>query len=269
MKSVLTVAGSDSSGGAGIQADIKTICCNGVYASSCITSLTAQNTMGITAVMDVSPEFLKKQLEAVVCDIVPDAVKVGMVSSVSLQNAIEEVLRKYRLTNVVCDPVMISSTGHMLVSDECISNLTKKIFPLCTLVTPNISEAQSLSGVCITDKNGMEEAGKIISRRCGCSVLVKGGHSASNADDFLAFRDGETMWFRGNRIGNPNTHGTGCTLSSAIACNLAKGFSLVESIERGRKYIRGALEAGLDLGQGSGPLMHNFNIKDEYLEENV
>lgn len=264
MKTALTIAGSDCSGGAGIQADIKTMTMNGVYAMSCITALTAQNTTGVTGIMEVSPEFLKQQIDAVFTDIFPDAVKIGMVSSPDLIKVIAERLTFYNAKNIVVDPVMVATSGSKLIADDAIEVLIDKLMPLATVVTPNIPEGEILSGMKITSKEEMEEAAKKISEKLGgnVSVLLKGGHSICDADDLL-YAEGEKMWYQGKRIDNPNTHGTGCTLSSAIAANLADGKSLSDSVRNAKTYISEALEAGLDLGKGSGPLMHNYRLFEE------
>jgi len=265
MKTALTIAGSDSSGGAGIQADIKTMTMNGVYAMSAITALTAQNTTGVSGIMEVSAEFLKEQIDAVVTDIFPDAIKTGMVSSVELIKVIASSIRQYSLTNLVVDPVMVATSGAKLISDEAIDCLKKELLPLAKIITPNIPETQTLiSGSPVSSEKDMEEAAKKIYELYGCAVLVKGGHSINDANDFLYGKadDGKIIakWFTGKRIANSNTHGTGCTLSSAIAANLAKGESLVNAVEKAKDYISSALSAMLDLGKGSGPLMHNFAI---------
>ena len=261
MKKALTIAGSDSSGGAGIQADIKTMTMNGVYAMSAITALTAQNTTGVTGILEVSQDFLTKQLDAVFEDIFPDAVKIGMVSSSELIRVIADSLARYRAANIVVDPVMVATSGARLIEDEAIDTLKSRLLPLATVITPNIPEAEILSGMTITDEAGMEKAARALYERYGCAALVKGGHRINDANDVLfASQDRGPVWFRGRRIDNPNTHGTGCTLSSAIASNLAKGYSLEESVERAKEYLSGALAAMLDLGKGSGPLAHNFAI---------
>jgi hydroxymethylpyrimidine/phosphomethylpyrimidine kinase len=261
MKKALTIAGSDSSGGAGIQADIKTMTMNGVYAMSAITALTAQNTTGVIGILEVSPDFLTKQLDAVFEDIFPDAVKIGMVSSSELIRVIADSLARYGAANIVVDPVMVATSGARLIEDEAIDTLKSRLLPLATVITPNIPEAEILSGMTITDEAGMEKAARVLYERYGCAALVKGGHRINDANDVLfASSDRGPVWFRGRRIDNPNTHGTGCTLSSAIASNLAKGYSLEESVERAKEYLSGALAAMLDLGKGSGPLAHNFAI---------
>lgn len=257
MKTALTIAGSDCSGGAGIQADIKTMTTNGVYAMSAVTALTAQNTTGVYDVMEVTPEFLGLQLDLIFNDIYPDAVKTGMVSSRELIGVIAEKLTEYKAKNIVVDPVMVSTSGSKLLSDDAIADLKEKLLPLADVVTPNIPEAQVLSGIDIENAEDMINAAKIISETYGCRVLCKGGHSINDANDLL-YIDGKYTWFEGIRIDNPNTHGTGCTLSSAIASNLAKGYSLEESVRMAKEYISGALSAMLDLGKGSGPLNHMY-----------
>ena len=264
MKTALTIAGSDSSGCAGIQADIKTMTANGVYATSAITALTAQNTTGVYGILESTPEFLANQLDCVFTDIFPDAVKTGMVSSTALIAVIADKLRQYKARNIVVDPVMVATSGARLISEEAVDALKEKLLPLATLLTPNIPEAEVLSGMTISDPAGMERAARAISEQYGCAVLCKGGHQISDADDLL-WRNGAGVWFRGRRIQNSNTHGTGCTLSSAIAANLAKGYDLDRSVQRAKDYISGALAAMLDLGKGSGPMDHMFDLKGEFV----
>ena len=266
MKTALTIAGSDCSGGAGIQADIKTMTMNGVYAMSAVTALTDQNTTGVTGIQESSPEFLEMQLDAVFEDIYPDAVKIGMVASGELIRAIADRLRHYDAGNVVIDPVMVSTSGSALMRTDAVNTLVEELLPLATLVTPNIPEAEVLSGRTISTKEDMIEAAKQIGDENHCAVLLKGGHSVNDANDLL-YAEGRLTWFQGKRIDNPNTHGTGCTLSSAIASNLAKGFSLEDSVERAKSYISEALGAMLDLGKGSGPMQHNFGLTGEYAKE--
>lgn len=266
MKKALSIAGSDCSGGAGIQADIKTMTMNGVYAMSVVTALTAQNTLGVYAIQESTPEFLKQQTDAVFEDIFPDAVKIGMVSSAELIEVIADRLKFYNAKNIVVDPVMVATAGSTLMKTDALQTLTGKLLPLATVITPNIPEAQVLSGITVTNKVEMEKAAKHIGDTYGCAVLLKGGHSINDANDLL-YADGKMMWFAGKRIDNPNTHGTGCTLSSAIASNLAKGFTLEESIKRAKEYIQGALKAMLDLGKGSGPMQHNFALQGGYEKE--
>ncbi len=266
MKTALSIAGSDSSGGAGIQADIKTMTMNGVFAMTAVTALTAQNTTGVTGILEATPEFLKAQLDAVFTDIFPDAVKIGMVSSSELIEVIADSLRGYGARNIVVDPVMIATSGSALIKTDAVETLMRELLPLATVVTPNISEAEVLSGMKIADAADMEKAAAAINKAFGCAVLLKGGHSVNDANDLL-FADGEATWFNGKRIDNPNTHGTGCTLSSAIASNLAKGYDLRTSIKRAKDYISGALSAMLDLGRGSGPMQHNFDLTGRFAEE--
>ena len=266
MKTALSIAGSDSCGGAGIQADIKTMTMNGVYAMSAITALTAQNTTGVRAIQESTPEFLKEQIDAVFEDIYPDAVKIGMVSSRELIRVIAERLRYYQAANVVVDPVMVATSGSSLMKTDAVQTLCQELLPIATLITPNIPEAEVLSGMTIESKEEMVTAIKQIGETYGCSVLLKGGHRVNDANDLL-YANGELRWFEGKRIDNPNTHGTGCTLSSAIAANLAKGFSLTESVKRAKAYISGALAAMLDLGKGSGPMAHAFNLQGEFAKE--
>ena len=266
MKTALTVAGSDCSGGAGIQADLKTMTMNGVYAMSAITALTAQNTTGVRAIQESTPEFLKQQLDAIFQDIYPDAVKIGMVSSCQLIRVIADRLKYYDAKNVVVDPVMVATSGSALMKTDAVRTLVEELIPLSSLVTPNVPEAEILSGLTIKTKEDMITAAKQLGDRYHCAVLLKGGHSINDANDLL-YANGELIWFEGKRIDNPNTHGTGCTLSSAIAANLAKGFTLAESVQRAKNYISGALGAMLDLGKGSGPMNHAFDLQGEYARE--
>ena len=263
MKTALTIAGSDSSGGAGIQADIKTMLCNGVYAMSAITALTAQNTTGVTDIMEVTPEFLGKQLDMIFTDIYPDAVKIGMVSNPILIKKTAEKLKEYQAKNIVVDPVMVATSGASLMREEAVETLKAQLLPLADLLTPNIPEAEVLADMKICTEEDMITAAKKISDSYGCAVLCKGGHSIQDANDLL-YSNGRYQWFQGKRIENPNTHGTGCTLSSAIASNLAKGFFMEESVQRAKEYISGALADMLDLGKGNGPLNHGFGIKTEF-----
>ena len=263
MKTALTIAGSDSSGGAGIQADIKAMTMNGVYAMSAVTALTAQNTTGVFAIQESTPEFLAAQIDAVFGDIFPDAVKIGMVSSSNLIHVIAESLKKWQAKNIVVDPVMVSTSGAKLIDDDAVKTLADELLPLALVATPNIPEAEILSGMKIVDEAGMTEAAKVIAERFGCAVLVKGGHMISDANDYL-FTGESGSWLKGKRIDTHNTHGTGCTLSSAIAANLAKGYALTESVRLAKEYISGALGAMLDLGKGSGPMNHAFNLTGRF-----
>lgn len=264
MKTALTIAGSDSSGGAGIQADIKAMTMNGVYAMSAITALTAQNTLGVSGIMEVTPEFLRAQIDSVFTDIYPDAVKIGMVSSSGLIRAISEALRHYNARNIVADPVMVSTSGAKLITDDAVQTLAEELLPLATLTTPNIPEAEILSGMKIHGRDDMEKAGAKINADYGCAVLVKGGHDVNDADDLLCAGHGAFTWFHGKRINTRNTHGTGCTLSSAIAANLAKGYELVDAVRLAKEYISGALGAMLNLGQGCGPMNHAFDLSGKF-----
>ena len=262
-RAVLSIAGSDCSGGAGIQADLKTMTMNGVFAMSAITALTAQNTIGVQGIFEVSPAFLGMQIDSIFTDIRPHAVKIGMVSSVELIEKIAEKLKEYQAENIVIDPVMVATSGSALMKNNAVSALAEKLLPLAAVVTPNIPEAEILSEMKIENEKDMEEAAKKIGDTYGCAVLVKGGHSINDANDLL-YHDGTYKWFYGKRIHNPNTHGTGCTLSSAIASNLAKGYSLEDAVKKAKAYISGALSAMLDLGAGSGPMDHAFDLKKEY-----
>lgn len=274
MKKVLTIAGSDSSGGAGIQADIKTITAHKLYAMSAITALTAQNTTGVSGVLEVSSEFVTKQIDSIFSDIIPDAVKIGMVSNAGIIKAIAEKLLEYKASNIVVDPVMIATSGSKLLNDNAVEALKAWLLPLAVLITPNIPEAESLCGFKIKSKDEMQKAARLISHMVNSArrvsyyaamdsrdtgILIKGGHFQQNADDLL-YHKNEFFWFEAPRINNPNTHGTGCTLSSAIACGLATGKTLNESIQNAKAYITGALLDGLDIGKGSGPLNHCYKL---------
>jgi hydroxymethylpyrimidine/phosphomethylpyrimidine kinase len=262
-KTALTIAGSDSGGGAGIQADIKTMTVNGVFATSAITALTAQNTTGVRDILNSTPDFLAHQLDAVFEDIYPDAVKIGMVSAAELIEVIADKLTEYRAKNIVVDPVMVATSGARLISEDAVQVLKERLLPLALLCTPNIPEAEVLSGMEIHSPADMETAAKMIHEKYGCAVLLKGGHDLNDANDLLCSGNG-LQWFRGKRIDNPNTHGTGCTLSSAIAANLAKGKTLEDSVDAAKRYISGALAAMLDLGSGKGPMDHAYTVEGEY-----
>ncbi len=263
MRTALTIAGSDSSGGAGIQADIKTMLANHVYAMSAITALTAQNTTGVSDIMESSPEFLKEQLDCIFTDIYPDAVKTGMVSSIGLIKVISERLKFYEAKNIVVDPVMVATSGARLISEDAIETLKESLLPIATVITPNIPETEVLSGMKINSAEDMITASGKIYDAYGCAVLCKGGHNLNDANDLL-YTGNSFKWFNGKRIANSNTHGTGCTLSSAIASNLAKGYDLETSVLYAKNYISGALSAMLNLGKGSGPMDHGFAINGEY-----
>lgn len=264
MKKALTIAGSDSSGGAGIQADIKTMTANGVFALSAITAMTAQNTMGVADIMEATPEFLSKQIECIFDDIRPDAVKIGMVASAGLIEVIADKLAQYHAENIVVDPVMVATSGARLISEDAIDMLKERLFPLADILTPNIPEAEVLSGMKIRSKEDMQEAVRLIGDAYHCAVLLKGGHQLNDANDLL-YKNGVSKWFYGKRIDNPNTHGTGCTLSSAIASNLAKGYPMETAVERAKDYISGALAAMLDLGKGRGPMNHMFDLDSAFI----
>lgn len=259
MKTALTIAGSDSSGGAGIQADLKTFLANGVYGMSAITALTAQNTCGVRSVLNSTAEFLSDQLNAIFEDILPDAVKVGMVSSATLIEVIAAKLKRYGAKNIVVDPVMVATSGARLIDADAVQSLQEKLFPLAKIITPNLPELEVIVGEKISEPHDMELAAQKIFDRYGCAVLAKGGHGQNDANDYLF--DGAGIWFYGRRIDTTNTHGTGCTLSSAIAANLAKGHDLKTSVGRAKNYLTGALSTGLNLGNGSGPLDHGFNLR--------
>lgn len=259
MKKVLTIAGSDCSGGAGIQADIKTVTVHKMYAMSVITALTAQNTLGVTDILNSTPEFVSAQMDAVFTDIYPDSVKIGMVSSSEIINAIADKLIEYKAKNIVLDPVMVSTSGHKLIFDDSRDALLKRLLPLADIITPNIPEAEVLCGFNIKNCDDMIKAGEYIAQNYSGAIFIKGGHLVSDATDLLYYK-GKIHWFKCKKIENPNTHGTGCTLSSAIACNLADGKGVVESIKCAKEYLTGAIGAMLDLGKGSGPLEHTYNI---------
>lgn len=259
MKKVLSIAGSDCSGGAGIQADMKTITAHKMYAMTAITALTAQNTTGVYGVQEATPEFVGSQLDCIFRDIRPDAVKIGMVSNGEIVKVIAEKLREYQAENIVVDPVMVSTSGSTLMQGDAGQVLKEELFPLAKIITPNIPEAQVLAGMKIGSLEDMERAAEKIFCFTGGGVLIKGGHLEETADDLLYTEKG-CLWLKGQRIKNPNTHGTGCTLSSAIACELAAGRNLEESVRLAKEYITGALLADLDLGQGSGPLDHMWNL---------
>ena len=266
MKTALTIAGSDSSGGAGIQADLKTMIANGVYAMTAITALTAQNTTGVQGIFEVTPEFLEQQIDSVFTDIRPDAVKIGMVSSVGLIESIAKKLKQYEAENIVVDPVMVATSGSRLISEDAIGALKELLLPMAAVLTPNIPETEVLSGMEVKTADDMIAAAKYISETYHCAVLCKGGHQLNDANDLL-YRNGDYKWFNGKRIDNSNTHGTGCTLSSAIASNLAKGYDLDTAVERAKAYISGALAAMLDLGHGSGPMDHAFDFRGKGFAE--
>lgn len=260
MKTVLTIAGSDCSGGAGIQADLKTMAAHGVYGMSAVTALTAQNTTGVYGISEVSPEFLGKQLDCIFTDIFPDAVKLGMLSDSDLMRMTAKKLREYGARHIVLDPVMVSTSGSLLMKEDAAEVLKEELFSLAELITPNLPEAEALAGIKVRTPEDMEKAAEIIWENWHCAVLCKGGHSVNDANDLL-YRNGTAIWMKGVRIDNPNTHGTGCTLSSAIACHLAMGDTLETAVEKAKEYLSGALADGLNLGRGCGPLNHVYRIR--------
>ena len=259
---VLAIAGSDSSGGAGIQADIKTIAAHGLFAETAITALTAQNTCGVRDVMEATPQMVAEQIDAVFEDIPPVAVKVGMVSSAAIVEVIAERLEHWGAENVVVDPVMVATSGARLIDDGAAGALVGRLLPLARVITPNIPEAEALLGEPVRNEDERERAALALAERLGCAVLVKGGHGVADANDVLVESavDDEgaprVTWLRAPRVKTGNTHGTGCTLSSAIACGLAEGLALPEAASRAKDYLTGALSSGLDLGRGSGPVDH-------------
>lgn len=264
MRTALSIAGSDCSGGAGIQADIKTMLANGVFAMTVITAVTAQNTTGVKGIWEVPAEFVSQQIDAVFEDIPPNAVKIGMISSAENAERIAERLAYYRAENIVTDPVMISTGGTRLISEEAEDILKKRIFPISRLITPNIPEAETISGVKIASLEDMERVAAIIYEKYGCNVLCKGGHSAGSPDDLLYTAQG-CMWFAGKRVNVGEVHGTGCTLSSAIAASLAKGYDLPDSVKIAKEYITGAVSSALDIGKGSRQPDHGFDLKSKFI----
>lgn len=259
MKKVLSIAGSDPSGGAGIQADIKTITAHKMYAMTAVTALTVQNTTGVFGVFEAPAKFVAKEIDSVMDDIFPDAVKIGMVSDEGIVRTIAERLSFWKAKNIVCDPVMVATSGGKLMNEGARAALIEVLIPLAEVITPNIPEAVVLSGVPIYTRKDMLRAAEKIARQYGGWIVIKGGHLPNAADDLL-FRDGKAVWLEGEKLENPNTHGTGCTLSSAIACGLADGKTVEESVRAAKEYLTGALRDGLDLGRGSGPLNHCYAL---------
>lgn len=255
MKTVLSIAGTDPTGGAGIQADLKTFEAHGLYGMAVITVVIAQNTTGVFDMQAVPAELVAGQIDCVFEDIRPDAVKLGMLYDADIIRAVADRLRAHHAKNVVLDPVMISSSGHLLSKAGAIQALQEEIFPICTLITPNLHEASAICGYSIQKRAEMEQAARDIADQAGGAVLVKGGHLSDCADDLL-YAGGQFYWLPAPRIDNPNTHGTGCTLSSSIACWLAEGISLPSSVKRAKRYLTACIRYGLDLGHGSGPLQH-------------
>lgn len=255
MKKVLSIAGSDCSGGAGIQSDIKTIIMHKMYAMSVITAITAQNTTGVFSVVESSPELVSEQLDAVFTDIFPDSVKIGMVSNRENIKIISNRLKHYDAKNIVLDPVMVSTSGYKLISDDAIQSIKDYLFPISSVITPNIYEAEILSGVVVKNEQDMVKSAKKIAENFNGAILIKGGHLKNSSNDLL-YQEGKFHWFKVKKINNPNTHGTGCTLSSSISCNLANGYSVKSSISNAKNYINRCLNCMLNLGKGSGPINH-------------
>ena len=263
MKRVLTIAGSDCSGGAGIQADIKTITAHNMYAMSAITALTAQNTTGVYGIAETTPDFVSRQLDCIFQDIRPDAVKIGMVANGEIIKTIVKKLKEYQAVHIVVDPVMVATSGSNLLYEEALQSLKQELLPIATIIPPNLTEAEALARIRIVSEDDMLKAAEKIQEKIPGAILIKGGHLTNSANDLL-YHNGQVEWFYEEQIANPNTHGTGCTLSSAIACNLAAGYTLTESVKNAKAYITGALKAGLNLGKGNGPLnhMYQFSIKE-------
>ncbi len=262
MKTALSIAGSDCSGGAGIQADLKTMTLNGVFAMSAITALTAQNTTGVSGILEVSPAFLAQQIDAVFPDIRPDAVKIGMVSSAPLIATIAERLRFYQARHIVVDPVMVATSGSRLMETDAVRSLREQLFPLAEVITPNRQEAEVLSGRPIHSREEMLAAARAIAFDCHCSVLLKGGHSDTDADDLLVEADGTETWFAGGGSQTPTPTVPAAPFPAPLRRTWPRGIPLPQAIARAKGYITAALSAGLDLGAGSGPLDHTLGGKD-------
>ena len=260
---VLTIAGSDSGGGAGIQADIKSISANGCFATSAITAITAQNTLGVNAVEGLSIDIIEGQIEAVLSDIGTDSIKIGMLHSGEVVLCVARLLRKYKIKDVVLDPVMVSTSGHKLIEESAIELMRTELIPLVRVITPNIPEAEILLGEPITEQSALPHAARRLAEKYGVSVLLKAGHLVNDEliDIFYNHETGETIELRAQRIDSPNTHGTGCTLSSALAAQLAKGFSLTEAVRAAKAYINAAIIHGANyrIGHGHGPVCHFFS----------
>ena len=259
MKTCLTIAGSDSIGGAGIQADIKTMTALGVYGMTAIAALTAQNTTGVKSIIEVTKEFLGEQLDMIINDIFPDAVKTGCISSPILIKEVVDKIKQYKLKNIVVDPVIYSKSGVKLIKDEAVAIMKKELLPLSDLITPNILELEILSDTKIKGIDDMISASKKIFEEFGCAVLCKGGHGINDGEDLLYNKNG-VKWYKTKKIETNNLHGTGCTLSSAIASFLALGFSLEESISKAKEYLTKCLEYAVKLGKGFGPVNHCYKI---------
>lgn len=259
MKKVLTIAGSDSCGGAGIQADIKTMSAMGVYGMSVITAVTAQNTQGVSKVQELSEDIIKEQMKAIFEDIEVDSVKIGMLSSTEIIKTVTNSLEKYKAKNIVIDPVMLSKNNCKLLKEEALADM-KRFIGIGTLVTPNIPEAEVLADMEIKTEEDMIKAARKIQNFGVKNVLIKGGHRKDNCTDILLLENGEIVKFFGKKIETVNTHGTGCTLSSAIASLMAKENSIEESVRLGKEYITLAIENSFSIGKGIGPLGHFINI---------
>jgi len=259
MKKVLTIAGSDSSGGAGIQADLKSFSANGVFGMSVITAVTAQNTQGVFAVQDIDVDVIDKQITAIFDDITVDAVKIGMVSRTETIRAVAAGLIRYKASNIVVDPVMISKSGYYLLKPDAVEAMIKFLLPLATILTPNIPEAEEIASIKITSLKTMEQAAKLIFALGPKYVLIKGGHREEDATDIL-FDGKKFQYFTSPRVATKNTHGTGCTLSSAIAANLARGYDAYEAIARGKEYITTAIKHSFPIGHGVGPVHHFYTL---------
>ena len=258
MRTVLSIAGSDCSGGAGIQADLKTIAAHRLYGMSVITALTAQNTLGVQRVLPIGADFVTAQLDSIFTDIYPDSIKIGMIPDLPVAQAIVACLRHFEAKNIVIDPVMASTSGQVLSRTDSLQFLLQHLFPLARLITPNLPEMEILCGFPIVNREDMVRGALSLYARIQVPILVKGGHLAQNEAADLLYDGYEFHWFSHARLQNPNTHGTGCTLSSAIACNLANGLSLKDSVAQAKDYLTGAIRAGLSLGHGRGPLNHMY-----------
>lgn len=261
MKRILTIAGSDCSGGAGIQADLKTIAAHGLYGMSVITALTAQNTIAVSAIHPIDDDFVKQQIDSVCTDIFPDSVKIGMLFSEDIICAVAQKITEYQMSSIVLDPVMISSSGKRLLGEDAVQALKKYLIPMVQWITPNLLETEVLCGFPVHNQKQMEQAAQQIAQWYPGVILIKGGHLTDTADDLLYFQ-GKGHWIAGKRIDNSNTHGTGCTLSTAIACALAQGLKPQQALIQAKQYLMNALRAQLNLGAGAGPINHMYRLSD-------
>lgn len=259
MKKVLTIAGSDCSGGAGLQADLKTMCAHGVFGMSAVVSVVAENTARVLDIQNITPQMIAQQIDAIYEDIVPDAVKIGMLSAPECMRAVEQKIKQYRMRNIVIDPVMFAKNGDALMESASVGALREHILPYADVLTPNLHEAECITGHAINTPEQMEAAAKEI-LELGChSVLLKGGRAMEHAVD--VYCDGQICKrLESRRIDTRNTHGTGCTLSSAIASNLALGYPMLEAVIRAKDYVTDAIAHALPIGQGNGPLNHFCRI---------